>query len=331
MIDTESPEETGLPADAPLVVIRKLSKRYGEFAALTDCSFEIRQGEIFGLLGPNGAGKTTLMRSLLGFIQPSSGAAMIGGFDCWRQRTRVHQLLTYMPAQPQLPRLMQARDVLRFFANVRPNPADQQRAAFERGCALAERLKLDLSRWVALMSTGMRQKLAIAATLCADVPLIFLDEPTANLDPDVRSQLLHELAELRQQGKTIVFSSHVLPEIEQICDRVVVLAAGELVGISKLKELSQGSLLKGRLNEPTLLEASIRQDPEFKCDPTGRFQWQTYQPLEGVLPRLLAAGACDLRIQALGLMDVYRQHLSYSAGAWGTKNKTTTTPTRKNQ
>lgn len=315
--------ETGV---TPLIQVEALGKVYGNFTALDRCSLQIHSGEIFGLLGPNGAGKTTLMRCLLGFIRPTSGLAKIGGFDCWAQRTQAHSLLTYMPAQPQLPRLMRARDVLRFFADVRPPmPAGvgQQPVAathdptsspaahrFERACHLAERLQLDLNRWVALMSTGMRQKLAIAATLCANAPLVFLDEPTANLDPDVRSQLLQELASLRAAGTTIVFSSHVLSEIEQICDRVAVLAKGQLVGLSEMRALQQGSVITGRLPTDAKLEASGEQ---IEWIEPGRFKWQSYRPLEELLPGLLSLGVRDLKIESLGLLDIYHQHLAYRA------------------
>lgn len=309
----------------PLIQVEALGKVYGNFAALDRCSLQIHSGEIFGLLGPNGAGKTTLMRCLLGFIRPTSGQATIGGFDCWTQRTQAHSLLTYMPAQPQLPRLMRARDVLRFFADVRPPmPTDvRQRTAaaardatsspahrYERACHLAERLQLDLNRWVALMSTGMRQKLAIAATLCSNAPLVFLDEPTANLDPDVRSQLLQELASLRAAGTTIVFSSHVLSEIEQICDRVAVLAKGQLVGLSEMRTLQQGSVITGRLPMDANLDA---RGERIEWLEPGRFKWQSYRPLEELLPGLLSLGVRDLKIESLGLLDIYHQHLAYRA------------------
>jgi ABC-2 type transport system ATP-binding protein len=316
----------------PLIRVEGLGKSYGDFRALDHCSLQIHAGEIFGLLGPNGAGKTTLMRCLLGFVRPTSGQATIGGFDCWAQRTEAHAQLSYMPAQPQLPRLLRARDVLRFFAEVRPprpprGPSkknqpprlDSEHKAgltnasvrFERACQLADRLQLDLNRWVALMSTGMRQKLAIAATLCAETPLVFLDEPTANLDPDVRSQLLQELETLRANGTTVVFSSHVLSEIEQVCDRVAVLAKGKLVGISEMRQLQQGSVITGRLPAGTIWEP-IGESMEWTAP--DRFKWQSYRPLEDVLPGLLSLGVRDLKIETLGLLDVYHRHLAYHAG-----------------
>jgi ABC-2 type transport system ATP-binding protein len=322
----------------PLIQVEALSKTYGNFVALDRCSLQVQPGEIFGLLGPNGAGKTTLMRSLLGFVRPTSGRARIGGYDCWTQRTAAHSLLTYMPAQPQLPRLMRARDVLRFFADVRPpqrtvlptvlptvrgqgelpKTASTSRAAalseakgrFQRACQLADRLQLDLNRWVALMSTGMRQKLAIAATLCSEAPLVFLDEPTANLDPDVRSQLLQELETLRNNGTTVVFSSHVLSEIEQVCDRVAVLAKGQLVGISEMRQLQQGSVITGVLPGRPDWD---RHGEDIVWTSSDRFKWQSYRPLEELLPGLLALGVHDLKIESLGLLDIYHQQLSYHA------------------
>lgn len=318
--------------DPSLIQVEALSKTYGSFTALDQCSLQVPAGEIFGLLGPNGAGKTTLMRCLLGFVRPTSGRARIGGFDCWGQRTAAHALLTYMPAQPQLPRLLRARDVLRFFADVRPpRPAASRRGEnepqgstartasvpseaarrFARACQLADRLQLDLSRWVALMSTGMRQKLAIAATLCSEAPLVFLDEPTANLDPDVRSQLLQELEILRANGTTVVFSSHVLSEIEQVCDRVAVLAKGKLVGISEMRQLQQGSVIAGRLPLGTTWDS---HGEKIEWTPPDRFKWHSYRPLEAVLPDLLALGVRDLKIETLGLLDVYHRHLAYQAG-----------------
>ncbi len=319
------------PPSEPLVDVQGLGKRYGDFQALADCRLQVQRGEVFGLLGPNGAGKTTLMRCLLGFLQPTSGRATIGGYDCWSQRTQAHGLLSYMPAQPQLPRLLRARDVLRFFADIRPSrgsvdagsgsasqsSAGQSSASqrYERACQLADRLQLDLSRWVALMSTGMRQKLAIAATLCADVPLVFLDEPTANLDPDVRSQLLQELTGLRAAGTTVVFSSHVLSEIEQVCDRVAVLAKGRLVGLTDMGQLQRGSVISGVWTAEQPPAIARQNASEWQWLEAGRFKWLTPQPLEEVLPELLRGGVRDLRVQTMGLLDVYHQHLAYHGPA----------------
>ncbi|MEZ6095564.1 MAG: ABC transporter ATP-binding protein [Pirellulaceae bacterium] len=134
----------------------ELTKRYGEFEALSSCSFSIAAGEVYGLLGPNGAGKSTLIRLLMGFLSPSNGQARIGGHDVTRERLATHRLVSYLPSSPKLFRTMSGKQVLRFFSSVRSD------GDFDYAMQLADRLDLDLKRWVAFMSTGMRQKLAIA-------------------------------------------------------------------------------------------------------------------------------------------------------------------------
>ncbi len=164
-----------------LVDIDRLTKCYQDVTALSGCSLQIQPGEVFGLLGPNGAGKTTLLRLLMGFLRPTSGSAHIEGLDCYTQSVEVHRRVTYLPGDVRLFRHMRARQLLQFFCRVRK--ANNLPQAIE----VAEHLDLDLDRRVSNMSTGMRQKLALAATLSATTPLVILDEPTANLDPNVRS------------------------------------------------------------------------------------------------------------------------------------------------
>ncbi len=161
-----------------LIATDSLSKRYGSFAALAECSLSVREGEVFGLLGPNGAGKTTLLRLLLGFIRPTSGSATIAGLDCVRDSIAVREKTAYLPGEARLFRRMSGRRVLDFFSRLRP--ACRRSEAEE----VARRLDLDLSRQVARMSTGMRQKLALAAVLATDADLVILDEPTAQPRPN---------------------------------------------------------------------------------------------------------------------------------------------------
>ena len=203
-----------------LIETHSLTKRYRDLAALDDCTFGVARGEVFGLLGPNGAGKTTLLRLLLGYLKPASGRALIDGLDCYRQSVRVRRVVSYLPGEARLFRSMRGRQVLKFFAEIRPE------GNLQRSIELAERLELELSRRVAYMSTGMRQKLALAATLAADTPLVILDEPTSNLDPTVRGIVLDLVSEARRHGCTVVFSSHVLSEVEAVCDRVAFLRRG---------------------------------------------------------------------------------------------------------
>ena len=205
-----------------LVQTNSLTKRFGNFTALDRCSLEIPQGEVFGLLGPNGAGKSTLIRLLLGLINPTSGSATINGLDCLRQRVEVHEIVSYLPGDARLYSMMRGRSVLKLFCSFRKD------ASFEKALNIAEKIELDLSRWVGLMSTGMRQKLALVVCLSNEAPLVILDEPTANLDPTARGQVIQMIKELKAQGRTVIFSSHVLSEIEDSCDQVGILRSGEL-------------------------------------------------------------------------------------------------------
>ena len=143
----------------PLVKTTQLTKVFGDFRALNAVDLEIDEGQVFGLLGPNGAGKSTLIRILMGFLKPTKGSASICGLDCHHQRVLTHQKVVYLPGDARMFRLMRGKRVLEFFCELRDD------ATVERGLEIAERFELDLNRWVGFMSTGMRQKLALAVVL----------------------------------------------------------------------------------------------------------------------------------------------------------------------
>lgn len=285
-----------------LVATAGLTKHYGRVAALENCTLTVSPGEIFGLLGPNGAGKTTLLRLLLGYLHPSAGWARIGGFDCHRESLAVRHRVAYLPGEARLFRQMRGRDLLRFFASMRGGDS------WQRAVQLAERLELDVSRRVSFMSTGMRQKLALAATLAAETPLVILDEPTSNLDPTVRGTVLELVHEARQRGQTIMFSSHVLSEVEQACDRVVILRAGQLVHTQVMSELRRRHRIQARLRgtlspppEPLADQLTIRAEADDRVtietpgDLSTMFGWLSGLPLE------------EVRIEPVGLRSVYDQ------------------------
>ncbi len=213
------------------VETHELSKQYGQTRALDACSLHVERGEVFGLLGPNGAGKTTLLRLLLGMLRPTSGRATIDGCDCYSQAQQVHRRVSYLPGEVRLFRQLRGGETLDFFSQLRGG------AGRDRSLALAQRLDLELDRSVATMSTGTRQKTALVAALAADTPLVILDEPTSALDPTVRSEVLSLVREAQQAGRTVIFSSHVLSEVEQACDRVVILRGGQLVHTQVMREL----------------------------------------------------------------------------------------------
>ena len=285
----------------PIVEVKSLTKQFGEFVALSKCSLNVGQGQVLGLLGPNGAGKSTLIRLLLGFLRPTDGSASICGLDCYQQRSSVHQNLSYLPGDARLSRLMRGLSVLKFFASLRRD------SSLQRAVEISERLELDLQRWVGLMSTGMRQKLCIALTVAVDAPLLILDEPTANLDPSVRGEVLTLVKEAKAAGKTVIFSSHVLSEIEDVCDEVCILRAGKLVHKQSLDRAETTHLITGEIDGllPEL-PGNLRGTVSVKSD-TGLLQLETIGDLAPTLKWLSTLPVHDVYIRQTALQDIYNR------------------------
>lgn len=288
-----------------LVETQGLTKRYGRLTALDDCTLSIRPGEVFGLLGPNGSGKTTLLRLLMGFLRPTRGRVTIGNRDCYHDSVAVHAGVSYLPGDVRLMRGMNGRSVLAFFAQLRGQREPT------RSIQLAERLGLDLSRKISQMSTGMRQKLALAAVLAADVPLLILDEPTSNLDPTVRSTVTTLLREAKAAGRTVIFSSHVLSEVEQTCDRVVILRQGIVVHDQVMSEVRRKHRILAQLTaalppvpEQLAGQLSISQGAD------GKVIIEAPGDLSPLLGWLATLPLREVRIEPLGLQAVYEQYHS---------------------
>ena len=292
-----------------MVETRGLSKCYGRVAALEDCSLAVRPGEVLGLLGPNGAGKTTLLRLLMGFLRPTRGSATIGGRDCYAESVAVHAGLSYLPGDVRLLRGMKARDVLTFFARLR---GERQPT---RGVQLAERLGLDLSRRVGQMSTGMRQKLALAAVLAVDAPLLILDEPTSNLDPTVRGTVTSLVREARAAGRTVIFSSHVLSEVEQSSDRVVILRGGRVVHDQVMAEIRRGHRIHAKLTGVLLPAPEALRGDVVISQANGSVTIDAPGDLSAVLGWLATLPLAEVRVEPIGLQAVYEQYHPAEAAA----------------
>jgi len=292
-----------------IVVTKDLTKIYGELAALSQCSLAVEAGEVFGLLGPNGAGKTTLLRLLLGYLRPTAGVAQVAGFDCVRQSVAVRRNVAYLPAEAAMFPHMRGRDALRFFAEIRPG------GELARSLRLAERLELDISRKVSFMSTGMKQKLALAATLSAQTPIYILDEPTANLDPTVRATVLALVAEARAAGKTVMFSSHVLSEVEEVCDRVVILRSGQLVHTQLMSQLRRQHRIVAELAGPLpAIPESLSDQLALVSASDREAIFETPGELAPLLKWLATLPLADVRIEPIGLRTVYQRFHSENGG-----------------
>jgi ABC-2 type transport system ATP-binding protein len=299
------------PRKAPepvMVQTDNLTKRYGDFVALDHVSLSIARGEVFGLLGPNGAGKTTLLRTLLGYLTPSEGAATIDGLDCQKESLAVRERVAYLPGDARLFPWLRADHTLRFFAEVRGSRGTQPSAEIlERSMRIATRLDLDVRRRVGFMSTGMRQKLALAITFGANTPFVVLDEPTANLDPTVRSEVEAMVDETKIEGRTVCFSSHVLSEVEAVCDRVAIMRAGKLVHEQRVSELKRRHRITA-----LLAEALSEPPPEYKNELTierigENLVIETSLELAPLLGWLSRQSLREISIEPVGLRQVYRQ------------------------
>jgi ABC-2 type transport system ATP-binding protein len=280
-----------------------LSKQYGSFHALDDCKLNVFEGEVFGLLGPNGSGKTTLIRLLMGYLKPTRGWGKIDGLDCYIDSVAVHARLSYLPAEVRLFPNMRGRDILRFFAHMHPS------GDYQRAISLADRLELDLSRMVAFCSTGMKQKIALVATMAARTPLVILDEPTSALDPTIRREVIALLNEAKKEGRTVIFSSHVLSETEATSDRVCILRKGRLVHTEALASIKREHRIRARLTGPfPEIPPLLRGDVEVLESTASEVVIQTAGEVAVLFSWLGTLPIDQVRIDPISLQAVYDRY-----------------------
>jgi ABC-2 type transport system ATP-binding protein len=208
-----------------------LTKTYGGKRGITDVSFRVDEGEVFGFLGPNGAGKTTTIRILMALLRADSGTAQIAGLDCWRESLEIKRLIGYVPGEPSLDPNLTGGQILEYFANLRGG-VDQ--AYLKK---LIERLELDPSRKFRQYSTGNKRKVVLIQAFMHRPRLVILDEPTNGLDPLNQQEFDAMVREAREDGHTVLVSSHVLSEVEKICTRVGIIREGRIVRIGEVAEL----------------------------------------------------------------------------------------------
>ncbi len=217
------------------IEIKNLTKRYGEHRGIENVSFSVEEGEIFGFIGPNGAGKSTTIRTLLALIHPTSGSAEIFGRDCMKQAAEIARDVGYLPGESAYYENMTVGELVRYAADLYGKKCDG------RIGELSKRLNLDLSRKIADLSLGNKKKVGIVCALLHSPKLIILDEPTSGLDPLIQQEFFNILKEENRRGATIFFSSHVLSEVQKICDRVAIVKEGKMIGVQKISELRANS------------------------------------------------------------------------------------------
>jgi len=227
-----------MDSDRPVVVLEHLTKRYGTLTALDDVSLTLNAGQIVGLIGPNGAGKTTAIKILVGLIRPTGGTASIGGADCVREARRIKRLVGYMPDQFGSYDNMRVREYLDFFGAAFGIPRRQRAKRIEETMETTGTTYMK-DRFVESLSHGMQQRVGVARTLLHDPQVLILDEPANGLDPQARIEMRDLLLKLAHLGKTLLVTSHILPELSRICDRVGILTHGKLRAFGTIDQIGR--------------------------------------------------------------------------------------------
>ena len=224
------------------IVLNQLTKHYGKHRGINNLSFSVNQGEFFGFIGPNGAGKSTTIRTLMGLIRPTGGSASIFDLDCHSKASVIARDVGYLPSEDSYYENMKVRELLQYTADLYGMDCKTKMKE------LADRLNLDLSRKIADLSLGNKKKVGIVSAIMTSPKLIIMDEPTSGLDPLIQQAFYDILKEENSRGATVFFSSHVLSEVQKLCDRVAILKEGQLIGIQSIKELRESGYKKVSLS-----------------------------------------------------------------------------------
>ena len=280
-----------------------LTKRYGGVAALDALDLDVEQGEVLGYLGPNGAGKSTTIGLLLGLLRPTSGSATVFGLDVRRDVVEVHRRLAYVPSDASLWPTLTGAEALQLMGNLHGSVDAAYRSE------LLERFALDPAKKVRAYSRGNRQKVLLVGAFASRADLLLLDEPTSGLDPLMERVFQECVREARARGQTVLLSSHVLSEVEAVCDRVAMLRAGRLVEVGRLDRLRELAAVhvRARLTSaapdvsvlPGVRRVVVDGD-QLECEVTG-----AVQPL---LEVLVAAGVERLETREPSLEELFLAH-----------------------
>ena len=305
-----------------MIEVAGLVKDFGRFRALDGLDLTVRAGEVHGFLGPNGAGKSTTIRVLLGLLRMTSGSARLLGGDPWADATTLHRRLAYVPGDVSLWPQLTGGEVIDLLGRLRGDLDPRRRAE------LVERFELDPTKKARTYSKGNRQKVALVAGLASSAELLILDEPTSGLDPLMEEQFQDCIREVRTEGRTVLLSSHILAEVEELCDRVSIIRAGRTVQSGTLTEL--------RSTHRTMIVADTERSPAALAELPGvhlaavvdtRIRLQVDNAhLETVVAELAALGIRSLESHPPTLEELFlQQYAEQPAGT--TTSPTTRTPT----
>ncbi|HZG59508.1 MAG TPA: ABC transporter ATP-binding protein [Anoxybacillus sp.] len=286
-----------------IVDIKNLTKTYNKNRGIINLTFSIEEGEIFGFIGPNGAGKSTTIRTLLNFIYPTSGSATIFGKDIIKDSKEIRQNVGYLPSEVHYYDDMKVIDLLKYSAGFykKFNP--------KRMKELAERLDLDLHRKIEDLSFGNRKKVGIVQALLHEPKLLILDEPTSGLDPLMQNTFFELLTEEREKGTTIIFSSHILSEVQKMCDRVAIIKEGKLVKVETIENLTKNNLKYITVTFERAAQMDFELEGIVKKEVNGNEMTLLYSgDIKALLTRLNALSIKDLLIEEPTLEEVFMHY-----------------------
>ncbi|MEA5019302.1 MAG: ABC transporter ATP-binding protein [Gordonibacter sp.] len=266
-----------------VIETRKLTKRFGRARGIVDVDMQIEEGEVFGFIGPNGAGKSTTIRTLLSLIRKTSGEARIFGLDCQHDSTRILADVGYLPSEVFYYDRMRAIDLLNYSASFYKKDCNQ------RIRELSEVLELDLNRKIEDMSLGNKKKVGIVQGLLHSPRLIILDEPTSGLDPLMQKTFFELIRQENERGATVLFSSHILSEVQRICDRVAIIKEGRIVDTQSIAALQQTAVKRVTL---------IAKNPVIPASLT--FPGVAAVEVDGVHASFVYEGDCNVLLAKLG-------------------------------
>ncbi len=288
--------------NTPVIRAENLTKFYGKKMGIQNVQLQVEPGEVFGYLGPNAAGKTTTIRLLMDFMRPTSGTALLFGLDSRKKSPEIRKKVGYLPGELSLYQNLKVREILLHFAHFR------QDVHWNFVEELAERLKCDLSHPIHTLSQGNKQKVGVIQAMMHKPELLILDEPTSGLDPLIRQEFYKLIMEFKAEGKTIFLSSHVLPEVERVCDRVGIIRSGKLIVVENVAKLKKKRIRQVELTLADPVKKDFFSDLKNICDlhvDNNRIRCQISGDINPFIRKIAQLRIIDFSSHQPGLEDIF--------------------------
>lgn len=286
-----------------VIEVNNLTKYYGKARGIIDVSFQVGEGEIFGFIGPNGAGKSTTIRLLLSLIHPTSGSAAIFGKDCFQHGPELRRDIGYLPSEVFYYERMKVIDLLKYSASF------YERDCTQRMNELSELMELEMNRRIEDLSYGNRKKVGIVQGLLHQPKLLFLDEPTAGLDPLMQAKFFQLIREENQRGVTVFFSSHILGEVQRMCNRVGIIKEGRLIEIADIRTLQQNNYKKVRVTADGLDAAFLDLPGVTNLEQqNGAIRFFYKGDINAILHKIGAVTVSDVTIEEPTLEEIFMHY-----------------------